>query len=90
MDHQDAEEEDLGGGAGESEKGPQDAEDEKHGRDGDDGSRYAPHLNLHQVLVSDLQFLAKGLSLHPRAAAQTTLNSTSASLSAMVKPIFGT
>lgn len=90
MDHQDAEEEDLGDGAGESEKGPQDAEDEKYDRDGDDGSRYVPHLNWHQVLVSDLQFLAQGLNLHPRAAAQTTLNSTSTSLSAMVKPTFGT
>lgn len=90
MDHQDAEEEDLGSGAGESEKGPQDAEDEKYGRAGDDGSRYVPHLNLHQVLVPDLQFLAQGLSLHPRAAAQTTLKSTSTSLSAMVKPTFGT
>ncbi|KAG1824702.1 uncharacterized protein BJ212DRAFT_1475995 [Suillus subaureus] len=38
-EHQDTEEEDLGGGAGESEDAPQDAEDDEYGRSGDDGSR---------------------------------------------------
>lgn len=39
VDHQDTGEEDLGSGVGESEEGPQDAEDEEYGRSGHDGSR---------------------------------------------------
>lgn len=52
--HQDAEEENFSGGAGETEEGAQDAKDEECSRSDNDGSWCVPHLELYQFLVSNL------------------------------------